>query len=231
VEKDKPMMHPDTELLFIDQTIGHGVFATRFIPCGTITWALDEFDQVLTPGRVAALAAAQRAQVEEYAYVDGQGNYILCWDLGRYVNHGCDPTSRGVGPAFEIAVRDVQPGEQLTSDYAELNITAAFQCRCGSPRCRGVVRADDLLRHGHEWDAVVAAAVLRLARVPQPLWPFVEGDEVLHRLRVGQGGIPPRRDYYVAAPAAPAQGAPETSLAPGLACGGLWRLADPAASA
>jgi hypothetical protein len=229
------MMHPHTELRFIDRAIGLGVFATRFIPCGTITWALDEFDQVLTPGRVAALAPVQLAEVEEYAYVDGRGNYVLCWDLGRYVNHGCDPTSRGVGPAFfEIAVRDVQPGEQLTSDYAELNITAAFRCRCGSPRCRGVVRADDLLRHGHDWDAVVAAAVPRLARVPQPLWSFVEGDEVLHRLRGGRGALPSRRDYYVAGRAAaadPAHGGSETSPDPGLARRGLWRLADPAASA
>src|SRR5262249_25238227 len=147
--KDRAMIHPDTELRFIDREVGHGVFATRFIPRGTITWALDEFDQLLAPAQVAALAPAQRAQVEEYAYVDARGNYVLCWDLGRYVNHGCDPTSRGIGPAFEIAVRDIQPGEQLTSDYAELNITAAFRCRCGSPRCRGVIRADDLLRHGH----------------------------------------------------------------------------------
>jgi hypothetical protein len=213
------VIHPDTELRFIGREVGHGVFATRFIPRGTITWALDEFDQVLAPARVAALAPAQRAQVEEYAYVDARGDYVLCWDLGRYVNHGCDPTSRGIGPAFEIAVRDIEPGEQLTSDYAELNITAAFQCRCSSLRCRGVIRADDLLRHGHDWDAVVAAAVLLLERVPQPLGPFVEGDEVLEALRSGRAAVPPRRDYYVAA---------HTSAAPveGLTRGGLWRLVD-----
>jgi hypothetical protein len=210
------MMHPDTELRFINREVGNGVFATRFIPCGTITWALDEFDQVLAPAQVAALAPAQRAQVEEYAYVDARGDYVLCWDLGRYVNHGCDPTSRGIGAACEIAVRDIQPGEQLTSDYAELNITAAFHCRCGSPRCRGVVRADDLLRHGPEWDTVVAAAVPLLERVPQPLEPFVEGDEVLEALRSGRGAVPSRRHYYAAAhPSAPVEG---------LARGGLWRL-------
>jgi hypothetical protein len=210
------MMHPDTALRFIDREVGHGVFATRFIPRGTITWALDEFDQVLAPAQVAALTPTQRAPVEEYAYVDARGDYVLCWDLGRYVNHGCDPTSRGIGPAFEIAVRDIQPDEQLTSDYAELNITAAFQCRCGSPRCRGVVRADDLLRHGPEWDAVVAAAVPLLEHVPQPLAPFVEGDEVLAALRSGRGAVPSRRHYYAARhPAAPEEG---------LARGGLWRL-------
>jgi hypothetical protein len=211
------MIHPDTELRFIDREVGHGVFATRFIPRGTITWALDEFDQILTPERVAALAPAQRAGVEEYAYVDAEGNYVLCWDLGRYVNHACEPTSRGVGPSFEIAVRDIQPGEQLTSDYAELNITAAFRCRCGAARCRGVVRADDLLRHWQEWDAVVAAAVPLLARVPQPLGPFVEGDEVLEALRSGPGAVPSRRRYYAA-------GRTPESAAEELAHGGLWRL-------
>jgi hypothetical protein len=210
------MMHPATALRFIDPEVGHGVFATQFIPCGTITWALDEFDQVLAPAQVAALAPAQRAQVEEYAFVDARGDYILCWDLARYVNHGCDPTSRGIGPAFEIAVRDIQPGEQITSDYAELNITGAFQCRCGSPRCRGVVRADDLLHHGSEWDAVVAAAAPLLERVPQPLAPFVESDEVLKALRSGRGTIPSRRHYYAAGhTSAPVEG---------LSRGGLWRL-------
>jgi hypothetical protein len=209
------MIHPDTELRFIDREVGHGVFATRFIPRGTITWALDEFDQVLAPAQVAALAPAQRAQVEEYAYVDARGNYVLCWDLGRYVNHACAPTSRGVGPAFEIAVRNVWPGEQLTSDYAELNITAAFRCRCGSPRCRGIVRADDLLLHWREWDAVVAAAVPWLKRVPQPLAPFVEAD-VLEALRSGRDGVPSRRHYYAAGR--------NSVPVEGLARGGLWRL-------
>ena len=212
------MMHPDTELRFIDREVGHGVFATRFIPRGTITWALDEFDQVLAPARVAALTPAHRAQVEEYAYVDARGNHVLCWDLGRYVNHACAPTSRGVGPSFEVAVRDIRPGEQLTSDYAELNITAAFRCRCGAADCRGVVRADDLLRDGQEWDAAVAAVVpLLLLRAPQPLAPFVEGDEVLEGLRSGRWAVPPRRHYYAAG---------QTSAAPvgGLARDGLWRL-------
>lgn len=32
------MIHPDTELRFINPEIGYGVFATQFIPRGTITW-------------------------------------------------------------------------------------------------------------------------------------------------------------------------------------------------
>ena len=69
---------------------GHGVFARASSSRGkgTVTcWALDPFDQVLS------LRAAWRhccrfsqAQVEEYAYLDAQGNYVLCWDLGRYMS-------------------------------------------------------------------------------------------------------------------------------------------------
>lgn len=209
------MIHPQTELRYIDPVQGHGVFATQFIPRGTITWALDPFDQVLSRQRVAELLPIQRTHVEEYAYVDSQGNYILCWDLGRYVNHGCDPTSRGVGSRFEIAVRDIQAGEQLTSDYAELNITAAFACRCGSPKCRGVVRSDDLFRYEQSWDAVVAAALPFLERVPQPLWPFVANDEVLRLIRAGE--CPSRRSYYC-------PGLPQTNAEECPARRGLWRL-------
>jgi hypothetical protein len=39
------MVHPDTELRFVSPAIGWGVFATRDIPTGTITWALDALDQ------------------------------------------------------------------------------------------------------------------------------------------------------------------------------------------
>jgi hypothetical protein len=211
------MMHPHSELRYLGPEIGFGVFATRPLPRGTITWALDEFDQVLPPERVAALSGPQRALVEEYAYLDAQGHYVLCWDHGRYVNHGCDPTSRGVGPIFEVAVRDVAAGEQLTSDYAELNITGSFTCLCGSPHCRDIVRPDDLQRHGTAWDEVVAAAVLLLGRVEQPLEPFVRADPLFQALLAGPGPVPPRRHYLFPA-------AHPTADAVPLVRGGLWRL-------
>jgi hypothetical protein len=55
-----------------------------------------------------------------------------------------------------------------------------------------------------------------LLRVPQPLAPFVEGDEVLEALRSGRGAVPPRH-YYAAGQTAAAPAA-------GLARDGLWRL-------
>ena len=60
-------------------------------------------------------------------------------------------------------------------------------------QCRGIVRAEDLLRHWQDWDAEVAAALPLLGRVPQPLWHFVADDEVLPLVRTGV--CPSRRQY------------------------------------
>jgi uncharacterized protein len=46
------MLHPHTELRFISETMGSGVFAARLIPKGTITWVRDDFDQAFTVEQV-----------------------------------------------------------------------------------------------------------------------------------------------------------------------------------
>jgi hypothetical protein len=49
------MIHPHTELQFISEKIGYGVVATKFIPKGTITWALDKLDRSFTPEQIRTM--------------------------------------------------------------------------------------------------------------------------------------------------------------------------------
>ena len=49
------MIHPKTELQFINKEIGYGVVATEFIPAGTITWVLDKLDREFTPAELESL--------------------------------------------------------------------------------------------------------------------------------------------------------------------------------
>lgn len=191
------MIHPDTELRFISDAIGWGVVAARPIPRGTITWARDEFDLVLPPERVVALPPHYREIVDRYAYVSPGGDYVLCWDFGRYVNHSCQPTSRSLGPDVEVAVRDIEPGEQLTSDYGELNLGESLECRCGVVECRGIVRRDDTLRLWLEWDGAVRDTLPSVRRVEQPLWPFVLEPARLEAILVGRLPLPSSREHYV----------------------------------
>jgi hypothetical protein len=141
------MIHPHTELRFINEKIGYGVVATQLIPRGTITWVRDAFDQTFSALHIASMAPIYRDLITKYCFVDAKGDSILCWDLARYVNHACDPSCRSAGYDFELAVRDIRSGEELTDDYGSLNLEDDFVCCCGSPFCREKLRPDDLLRY------------------------------------------------------------------------------------
>ena len=168
------MIHPDTELRFVSDEVGYGVFATALIPRGTITWVRDDFDILLSKERFEQLDPVHRALADKYAYVDAEGVYVLCWDIAKYVNHSCDPNCLGGRAEFEVAVRDVHPGDELRCDYATLNLDLSewFQCRCGAPNCRGTIRPEDATVLADEWAQTFHAALALAETVPQPLMPF-----------------------------------------------------------
>ncbi|MGQ0618978.1 MAG: SET domain-containing protein [Panacagrimonas sp.] len=190
------MMHPHAELRFIDERIGYGVFATRPIPRGTIVWILCRFDRILTPQDFVALPEPYRRVVGRYGYIAGDGNYVLCWDHGRYVNHSCDPAMLGVGPELEVAVRDIAAGEQITCEYGGLNITAPLRCQCGAARCRGSIRPDDVLHLAAGWDRQVRDSLPLGTGLDQPLLPFLRNPTQYRAWLAGEAHLPTHRDYY-----------------------------------
>jgi len=65
----------------------------------------------------------------------------------RYVNHSCDPNCEAVndrGKIWVVAVRDIEPGEELTYDYGyDIEHFLDHPCYCGSKNCVGyIVRRD-----------------------------------------------------------------------------------------
>lgn len=183
------MIHPDTELFFVDAIVGHGVRATRAIPRGTLVWTQCRLDLVLERP-LDRLGPAYAPLVERYAYVDHRGRYVLCWDNGRYVNHACSPNARGLGPSSQIAVRDIAAGEQVTCDYGECNLEETLRCRCGSSACRGEISGADALAFAETWDAEIAAAVRAARGLPQPLLPFVDHGDWVARILAGDEPAP-----------------------------------------
>ena len=167
------MVHPDTELRFVNPVLGWGVFATRAIPRGTITWALDAIDRRFTDEQIEAMPEYARALLHKYCYVDVRGNHVLCWDHARFINHSCAANCLSVGYEFELAVRDIAAGEELTDDYGSLNPTEPFPCACAAPDCRKVVMPDDHLRLAADWDRLGREAFRLIPSVPQPLWPIL----------------------------------------------------------
>jgi uncharacterized protein len=190
------MIHPCTELRYISDEIGYGLVATDLIPCGTITWVLDELDQVLAPDYGVHLPSILQKQLETYSFRDRQGNRILCWDHARYVNHSCRPNCVSADFDFEVAVRDILPGEELTDDYGTLNIESSFVCHCRESQCRAVIRPDDVLRHAVKLDDLVQETLPFVRRVPQPLWPLLGEPERVQRILAGESKLPSLVAHY-----------------------------------
>ena len=191
------MIHPDTELRLVNQHIGLGVFATRAIPKGTITWVRDRLDQAFAPAAVAQLPTAYHEIVLKYSFIDGHGHFVLCWDHARFVNHSCNPTCRSAGYDFELAVRDIAPGEELTDDYGSLNLEYHFDCSCGLPGCRRRIGPGDLLSHANDWDRIVAEPFRLMKTVSQPLWPFLDEKDPVEAALAGASPIASVSANYV----------------------------------
>jgi hypothetical protein len=160
---------------WVDSDIGYGVFATERIERGTITWVHDALD-VEIPLRARLRRELYDPLLERYSYVRADGSRILPWDFTRYMNHSCAATSFLVGSGLEIAVRDVEVGEQLTSDYASLNLERAFACLCGSSECRHQVTPEDFERLAPQWDQAIESALAVAATVAQPLTEWFARD-------------------------------------------------------
>lgn len=162
------MIHPITELKFISNEIGYGVVAREFIPKGTITWVLDKLDREFNPLEIQLLEPIYQDILDFYTFRNNNGNYVLCWDNGRYVNHSFNSNCLSTAYDFEIAIRDIQPGEQLTDDYGYLNIPAPFRGIDEGTK-RKVVYPNDLVKYHKVWDKKIEKAFPLITKVNQPL--------------------------------------------------------------
>jgi len=167
------MLHPDTELKYVSPEIGYGIFATALIPNGTITWVKDELDRIILKEDLKNLTPSNLENLLKYSYRNSLGDYVFCWDLTRYVNHSYRPNSILTPLGFEIAIRDILPGEEVTNDYGTLNIIESFECANGPTHERDLVCPDDLSRYFAVWDAQISSSFPNISKFPQPLNKFL----------------------------------------------------------
>lgn len=69
--------------------------------------------------------------------IDGHG-------MAMFINHSCDPnceTEEIDGRVWISAIRDIEPGEELTYDYLLYDGDDEAPCYCGSQNCRGTMYA------------------------------------------------------------------------------------------
>ena len=169
------MIHPKTELRFISKEVGYGVFATDFIPAGTITWVLDKLDREFRPEEFFAMDLVYQNIIDTYTFRNNIGNYVLCWDHGRFVNHSFNSNCLTTAYDFEIAIRDILPGEQLTDDYGYLNIKDPFTAEDEGTE-RKIVYPDDLVRYYKVWDEQILKVFGKINAYEQPLRVLIKDE-------------------------------------------------------
>jgi S-adenosylmethionine/arginine decarboxylase-like enzyme len=60
------------------------------------------------------------------------------------MNHSCDPNAGIRGQVAFVAMRDIQPGEEITFDYAMAETRdQGFACNCGTAACRSRIEGSD----------------------------------------------------------------------------------------
>lgn len=162
------MIHPDTEVRFISKEKGYGVVATKLIPKGTITWVQDDLDQVFTKEQIVNMNPFVKKHLDIYSFTNKNGEMVLCWDNGKFVNHSFKPSCFSTPYDFEIAIRDIHPGEELTDDYGYLNVEKPFDA-IDEGTIRKTVYPDDILNFHEEWDALIKENAPKVLQVKQAL--------------------------------------------------------------
>lgn len=166
------MIHPHTEVRYINDEIGYGLFATQTIPQGTITWVNDPLDREFSPEDLARYDSLIQETILKYSFRNKTGHYVFCWDNGRFINHSFQANCCLTPYRFELAIKNIDAGEELTDDYGFLNIIEPF---AADPKGsdRSVVYPDDLLKYADRWDRQWQETLPMLTRVEQPLQSFL----------------------------------------------------------
>ena len=105
---------------------GLGIFAERPIMRGTPVWRFTApFDQAFDPVEIDRLPDHARAFFDHYSYLNPYTRkLILCFDNARFTNHSDTPNvamDYSDDPfGIDIAIRDIAAGEEITSNYADI---------------------------------------------------------------------------------------------------------------
>ncbi len=93
----------------------------------------------------------ERLQNSEIQIADGMHLAALTDDeyepVMLFLNHSCEPNVGFGGNTVLVAMRDIEAGEELTTDYALFDdYEGGMNCNCGRRTCRGYLNGRDWQR-------------------------------------------------------------------------------------
>ena len=121
-----------------------GVFAKERIEAGE---KLAIFGRRLTP--IAEEIGDWGIQIDENFVINAYDADTGELEEALFFNHSCEPNAGIKGQILLIAMRSIEPGEEVTFDYAMcLHETEGvepyrMECHCGHPNCRRIITDND----------------------------------------------------------------------------------------
>lgn len=85
----------------------------------------------------------------ENIYLDISDDFVMApsqedLDITATINHSCDPNIGFLDTVTLLAIRDIEPGEEVGWDYAFSQTTfESFSCKCQNAACRKIIQPDD----------------------------------------------------------------------------------------
>jgi SET domain-containing protein len=132
----------------VDSTIeGRGLTATAPVSADEIVAI--KGGHIVTTAVLRSLP--ERLQNSEIQIADGFHLAALREDeyepVMLFINHCCEPNVGFAGNIVLVAMRDISPGEELTTDYALFDDhDGTMECHCATPSCRGTIGGRDWQR-------------------------------------------------------------------------------------
>ncbi len=166
------MIIPWVRIVWISDSKGYGLVATRSIAKGTITFVQDGLDIVISERKYGKVDPGLLEYVEKYSYEDYLGNRIISWDFAKYMNHDDQANTLTTGYGFEVAVRDVDEGEELTDDYRIFSTHHDTNFITEGRKIEDLKPWPDSLML--DWDRRVRESLFFLPDVEQPLFKFIK---------------------------------------------------------
>jgi hypothetical protein len=135
---------PKLQARNIDSKGGRSLVVREIVEPGelVVVWG----GEVVHLSRLHTLSPAERLltiQVEEELYLvsglDGPADWV---------NHSCNPNCGLSGQIALVAMRRLEPGEEVCFDYAMSDGSPydQFRCGCGAQECRGDITGEDWAR-------------------------------------------------------------------------------------
>jgi uncharacterized protein len=163
----------NSKLRRLQTSLGSSLHATEWI----------EKDELLVVWGGVIVTTGELKTCQEFAQhrsVQVEIDHHLCSgmidDDADCINHSCDPNSGLRGQIALVAMRRIEPGEEICFDYAMSDAHPDFHmpCACGKPNCRGEVNGDnwkipDLQeRYAGYFSPYIAKLIEESKRVAQP---------------------------------------------------------------